>query len=600
MTPIETPSPDPDALGRDLGAVRRLARGLVAGDDLADDVVQETVIVALRRGGDRSRSAAAWLAGIARNVARNLLRAGRRRARHEAAAHPARPAPSVLEDAARIEEHRRVLAAARDLTEPYRSVVILRFFDDLTPTAIAALTGRAVPTVKTQLRRALAHMRRRLDTESEGKRDRWVRGLLPLLPLPGVASTTVATGTAAVAAAALALAFFLPARDASRREDGEVPAPQATVLSSAARLASRSIGREEGAGADREGPDGPRSEIDIRVDASGVGGRLPAHVFLRGRALARVALPLAGAGVARATSLAPGSYAAWVEADGVTASAATFSIPYLYDYPPVLHLSSAVGLTVKVVDAVRASPVAGARVEVVEAREGRGSPAWSAVTDSDGLARLSAVPVSSERSPRFRVAAFARGFEAAERVVCLQADASRPNEVVVALSAGSVVVGSARTARAEPVPDALVVALPSVDGLDPEILWRRLRAYSDDLELIGEEGSAALPSYLDGSSGESTGRIVPLLAVRRARTIHVDGSPSRVRVHPARSRGRVPEDLGGDGPVRGPRSASGHRDFRGLRSSGDRGARSRRSPARRAHGVRCDSRLETGARPAPL
>jgi RNA polymerase sigma-70 factor (ECF subfamily) len=58
-----------------------------------------------------------------------------------------------------------VRAAVARLDEPYREVVALRFFADLSLAEIAAETGRPLGTVKTHLRRGLARVRRSLEGE---------------------------------------------------------------------------------------------------------------------------------------------------------------------------------------------------------------------------------------------------------------------------------------------------------------------------------------------------------------------------------------------------------------------------------------------------
>ncbi len=56
-----------------------------------------------------------------------------------------------------------VRAALEALEEPYREVLALRFFGDLSIAQIAAETGRPVPTVKTHLRRGLLRLRDSLE-----------------------------------------------------------------------------------------------------------------------------------------------------------------------------------------------------------------------------------------------------------------------------------------------------------------------------------------------------------------------------------------------------------------------------------------------------
>jgi RNA polymerase sigma-70 factor (ECF subfamily) len=57
------------------------------------------------------------------------------------------------------EERHAVRRAVASLPEPYREVVVLRFFGDLPLADIAAATGRPEPTIKTQLRRGLERLR---------------------------------------------------------------------------------------------------------------------------------------------------------------------------------------------------------------------------------------------------------------------------------------------------------------------------------------------------------------------------------------------------------------------------------------------------------
>jgi RNA polymerase sigma-70 factor (ECF subfamily) len=57
------------------------------------------------------------------------------------------------------ERRASVRAAVAALREPYREVVALRFFGDLSLFEVAEATGRPVNTVKTHLRRGLERLR---------------------------------------------------------------------------------------------------------------------------------------------------------------------------------------------------------------------------------------------------------------------------------------------------------------------------------------------------------------------------------------------------------------------------------------------------------
>ena len=64
--------------------------------------------------------------------------------------------------ALRAERAADIRAALARLDEPYREVVALRFFDELSLAEIAVVSGRPLGTVKTHLRRGLLKLRRDL------------------------------------------------------------------------------------------------------------------------------------------------------------------------------------------------------------------------------------------------------------------------------------------------------------------------------------------------------------------------------------------------------------------------------------------------------
>lgn len=171
---------DPLRLEAHADFVRGLARALLRDEASADDVAQETMLAALRRPRALEGSLRAWLGGVVRNLAvrarRSRVRAGRREravARPEALAGPD-------EIAARLEAERRLLDAVGALPEPYRTVVVHRFLDGRSVAAIAAAAGEPEGTVRTRLRRALQHLRARLDEDHGGDGQAWRALLIPL------------------------------------------------------------------------------------------------------------------------------------------------------------------------------------------------------------------------------------------------------------------------------------------------------------------------------------------------------------------------------------------------------------------------------------
>ena len=180
--------------------VRRLARSLVPDVNTADDLEQELWLEVLQRPPRSRRSLRGWLASAMRHDLIDLRRADtRRRFREEAQPPPAsRTSPEQVVAAA--EAHRKVVEAVMDLAEPYRSTVLLRYFQDLDSPEIARRMGVAPETVRTRLARAIAMLREGFDVPARGGRGSRYAGLLSLArsaegngPLPPD-SAAIATG----------------------------------------------------------------------------------------------------------------------------------------------------------------------------------------------------------------------------------------------------------------------------------------------------------------------------------------------------------------------------------------------------------------------
>src|SRR5262249_17434428 len=156
----------PEELLRHSGWVRALARGLLRDADAAEDVVQSTWLAAVEHGEPEGPALPSWLARVTRNFARKRLRGDRRRELHESLA--ARPAtePSAADLYERAALHRELVDAVMKLEEPYRSTILLRYFEELSPRAIASREEIPVRTVKTRLARGLEKLRAHLDARS--------------------------------------------------------------------------------------------------------------------------------------------------------------------------------------------------------------------------------------------------------------------------------------------------------------------------------------------------------------------------------------------------------------------------------------------------
>jgi RNA polymerase sigma-70 factor (ECF subfamily) len=149
---------------RESASVVRACHRILGDLHEAEDAAQEAFVTAFRSlAGWRGEGPfGAWLTRIAVRIA--LRRAGRRR--DVAWLDPSTPAgldvpggPDPAQASIRAERAADVRAAVSRLDEPYREVVALRFFGDLSLDEIAAQTGRPIGTVKTHLRRGLLRLR---------------------------------------------------------------------------------------------------------------------------------------------------------------------------------------------------------------------------------------------------------------------------------------------------------------------------------------------------------------------------------------------------------------------------------------------------------
>ncbi|MEM6569559.1 MAG: RNA polymerase sigma factor, partial [Planctomycetota bacterium] len=187
-------TPDASILLEQNDFLRRLARGLTRDEAAADDLAQETWLQTLRRPPAEGDPGRGWLATVARNVARNQGRSERRRQDREArvAVHGEATVDERAEQLVSLQGD--VAAALGRLSEPLRTAIVLRYYEDRAPAAIAEELGVPVETVRTRLKRGLAKLREDLDRRHGGDRAAWS---LPLAGLAEVGARTAVAGTAA-------------------------------------------------------------------------------------------------------------------------------------------------------------------------------------------------------------------------------------------------------------------------------------------------------------------------------------------------------------------------------------------------------------------
>lgn len=159
--------------------VRRLARALSRDDASADDVEQTAWITAMKSPPRHAGNLRAWLASLVRTTARSIARGDERRT-HRERATAREPYVSPHDTLERAELSRRLVEIVMALREPYRTAVVLAYFDDLSPAQVADRTGVPATTARGRIHRGLALVREELDRDHAGGRGAWLVALAPL------------------------------------------------------------------------------------------------------------------------------------------------------------------------------------------------------------------------------------------------------------------------------------------------------------------------------------------------------------------------------------------------------------------------------------
>jgi RNA polymerase sigma factor (sigma-70 family) len=178
--------------------LRGFAQHLARDRAEADDMVQETCLAALRSAPDPGGSMRPWLAQVLRNFRRKGLRADTRRRTREVSATllGEDQVASTETMLARLELQRMVSELVRDLEEPYRATILLRFFEGRTPTEMARAHGIPAGTVRWRLNEGLRRLRDRLDEAHGGSRESWKAILVAPVAAPVEGAGTGATAPA--------------------------------------------------------------------------------------------------------------------------------------------------------------------------------------------------------------------------------------------------------------------------------------------------------------------------------------------------------------------------------------------------------------------
>src|SRR5690349_20787809 len=123
---MEAVDPKLEKLMSELSRLKRIAKALVRDESDANDVVQETWLVAAEHAPTDGRPLKPWLSRVALNVVRMRSRASRRRRAREVALEAlAEDSPSPEELLRCVEAQRTIVDAVLRLADPYRSTVVL-------------------------------------------------------------------------------------------------------------------------------------------------------------------------------------------------------------------------------------------------------------------------------------------------------------------------------------------------------------------------------------------------------------------------------------------------------------------------------------------
>lgn len=201
---------EPDRLLSHAGGLRALALQLLGDAHAAEDVLQDTFVRALSSPPRDPERLGGWLAQVARGLALNRRRneahrseRERRYAREQASQHAGGEGDSRDYDGARRGEVLRALVEeVLALDEPYKSALLMRYFEGATPTQIAERTRTPLATIASRLARGQAELRARLERRLKTSRGGF-EGALALLAGPHWTPAGVSSAGAAAKAGSL-------------------------------------------------------------------------------------------------------------------------------------------------------------------------------------------------------------------------------------------------------------------------------------------------------------------------------------------------------------------------------------------------------------
>jgi RNA polymerase sigma-70 factor (ECF subfamily) len=402
----------------------------------ADDLAQDAFVAALKQRPSASEPLAAWFSRVMRNLVRFKARSDSHRLEREA--HAARPERDDSGELAmeRLETQEALLRAVRELDEPYRTTVILRWFENLEPAEIARRSNVPVRTVHTRITRALRMLRERLDRRSRGDRAAWMSAWIPLLSKPAAPwpwiiamdmKLKIAIAGVVAVGALTALYHYSPANGSAIVSSTARPSERTAALDAPEIAREPEASRAPANESPRDAPPTPEaastavdpSLFDLDALVLEPGGAPVADLDVEFRSSG------SSSALARARSGADGSLHLRVASSKGTLAPASSEWttvlepriqPFRHPSRYVLVVAHPISVAGRVVDE-RKRPVAGAEVRcspppirerLALVLDDSAWIPWKSITDADGRFRLTVVPAMADAQLVTEAAGFAR------------------------------------------------------------------------------------------------------------------------------------------------------------------------------------------------
>ncbi len=518
-----TQSASPEQLLEHADWLRMLARALVREPGDADDLAQETYEAALANPPQADRPVRPWLAGVMRNLARFRARTSARRQRREQAAERLEQRVASPEElVARVETQKLVADLVVGLDEPFRSTILLRYYEGYSAAEIARRLDIPAGTVRWRLKRGLDELRIQLDDSFSGGRQRWLAALAPIgaVSPKDLAGGTIApitqglivmkASTKALAAVAVivglvATGYFAGLFGKSKAGDKTA----ATTASKKQKPPSKFTTQSKPALRFSASPNG----VSVTLAGAAPDGTLR----LEGQVIDDAERPVAGAIVAIGTN--PARQTA-TESDGsfvfAKLSARTYELEAraggLHAYgsarltansdPVILRARPGGKISVLVRTAGDNKPVAGAAVEL------RSTLMWQAHTNAQGKVEFDGIGPGWRR-----LQVSANGYAVATRMIT-SASRRAAQTVTVVLESGTAVGGKVVDSAGKPVAGARVWATfasepfptidPRIDAVtsDAKGIWRMPALVAGTYHFIAAHPdhaqTSSAPTYVGG------------------------------------------------------------------------------------------------------